>query len=509
MPDQATAYERLLDRLRLNNCIVDDKGDHGSASTPGHSPEDRGTVFRRTSDGVLLWVHNGDRDHILELLGLTMSDLFDSAETEYSYSDGRRVVRFYDDTGRKKKFAQSGNKSGTALFGVEHLAADPDLPVYVVEGEKDVRALASIGAQAVSPPQGSSTSPDRFDWTPLRGRLVFVVRDMDEVGLAHAERVAELLSEHAEVVIVEPATGKDAADHIAAEHQLDEFVLLRRKAPEGVRRYDEVIGDWWKWLNAPPSEQRVYPTPWETLNEVLSGGLHPKRTYVFAGRPGAGKTISVLNVAQHIAEAGVATLVCSLEMPELEMTSRLVAAGAGAHYGQITKRELDETHMHRVQTYLNSGRVDDTELWMLDHSSMTIEHIRSVAQQMKRSVGLGLLAIDHIGLVKPSKGGLPRREVIAHASWQCSIMAKELDIPVVIASQLNRGPEHENKPPQPSDLKESGDLEQNADVVALLYHPTFEGLRTGDVEIHVGKNRTGPAPTIVTLPWRGHMARIG
>jgi replicative DNA helicase len=217
----------------------------------------------------------------------------------------------------------------------------------------------------------------------------------------------------------------------------------------------------------------------------------------------------VLNVAQYIAEQDVPTLVCSLEMPEMEMASRLVAAAAGAHYGQITKRDLDDMHMRRIETYLKSGRVDDTNLWLLDHSSMTIEAIREIAWQMQRSVGLGLLAVDHIGLVKPSRSGLKRRDVVGHASLMCTLMAKELDIPVIIASQLNRGPEQENKPPQPSDLKETGDLEQNADVVLLLHHPKIDGLPTGDVELILGKNRTGPAPTIVTLPWRGQMARIG
>ncbi|MEV0759607.1 DnaB-like helicase C-terminal domain-containing protein [Nocardia sp. NPDC050435] len=503
------AYERLLTALRAAGCAVDDHGEHGSASTPGHSLQDRGTVFRRSSDGVLLWVHNGDRDDVLEHLGLTMADLYDTASTTYPYSDGRTVVRFYDERGRKR-FTQSGNKTGRALFNIENLATDPEQPVWVVEGEKDVRALATLGAFAVSPPQGANTDAERWDWSPLHGRAVLVVRDMDDVGLAHALRVAAVLGEHAGVVIVEPAIGKDAADHIAAGRGLDDFTVVRPTAPEGVRRFDEVIADWVKWLHAPASQRRVYPTPWEPLNEVLAGGLHPGRTYVFAGRPGSGKTISVLNLVQHIAETQRApTLMCSLEMPELEMASRLVASGAGAHYGQITKRALDETQMRRVQIYLDSNRPTETELFLIDHSALTIENIRSIAEQMKATVGLEILAIDHIALVKPSRSGLPRREVVGHASWQCSVMAKELNIAVILASQLNRGPEQQNAPPKPSDLKETGDLEQNADVVALLHHPMFENLPTGDVEIIVGKNRTGPAPSIVTLPWRGHMARIG
>ncbi|MEV2222671.1 DnaB-like helicase C-terminal domain-containing protein [Nocardia vinacea] len=442
-------------------------------------------------------------------IGLSMADLFDAPQTEYRYVDGRSVTRYYDQATGKKKFGQGGNKTGTALFGVDTLPAELDMPVVVVEGEKDVRALQSIGVAAVSPPQGANTDPARFDWTPLHGRPVLIVRDMDEPGLGHAKRVLALLRGHCDVGIVEPAVGKDSADHVAAGRDLGEFVPMRPPVPDGVRRYNEVLGDWWQWLHAPASERRVFGTPWEPLNEVLAGGLHPKRTYVFAGRPGAGKTVSALNIAQHVAERHAPVLVASLEMPDLEMASRLVASGAAAHYGQITKRELDDRQSRQVAQYMESGRPDSTELWLLDKSSMTIEQIRALAEDMRDAVGLGMVVIDHIGLIKPSRSNWSRREAIGHASWECSVMAKDLDIVVVLACQLNRGTEQDNRPPVASDLKESGDLEQNADVVCLLHHPKIDGLPTGEVEIRLGKNRTGPAHSIVTLPWRGQMARIG
>ncbi|MFE5290116.1 DnaB-like helicase C-terminal domain-containing protein [Nocardia sp. NPDC056611] len=507
---ETSAYERLVQALRGAGVVVDDKGDFGSAQTPGHGHGDRGTTFRRTADGVLLWVHNDDRDAVLEQLGLAMSDLFDAKQTEYSYGDGRKVTRWYDSETGKKRFAQGGNKTGTALFAVETIPKDvPDMPVFVVEGEKDVRALQAVGQVAVSPPQGAMTDPARFDWTPLHGRPVLVVRDMDDPGLTHAKRVHELLRDHCDVVIVEPAVGKDSADHVAAGLDASAFTMLRTPMPEGVRSFSEVLGDWWSWMHQPVSERRVYSTPWEDLNDKLAGGLHPKRSYIFAGRPGAGKTVAALNIAQHVAEKHCPVLVASLEMPDLEMASRMVAAGSQAHYGQITRRELDDNAARRVQTYMESDRPDSTALWMLDKSSLTIEQIRSYAEQMQQSVGLGLLVIDHIGLIKATRNGMSRRDAIGHASWQCSVMAKELDIVVLLACQLNRGTEQENRPPVTSDLKESGDIEQNADVVALLHHPLVNGERTGDVEIRLGKNRTGPAGAVVTLPWRGQIARIG
>ncbi|NQE89564.1 DnaB-like helicase C-terminal domain-containing protein [Nocardia terpenica] len=454
-------------------------------------------------------MHNGDRDEVLSRIGLSMADLFDTDRTEYGYSDGRRVIRFYDKNTGKKRFAQGGNKTGTALFGVETIPDDVNVPVAVVEGEKDVRAFQAIGVAAVSPPQGANTDPARFDWTPLAGRPVLVVRDMDEPGLTHAQRVFALVRDICDAGIVEPAVGKDAADHIAAGLELGELRPMRLPMPDGVRSFSEVLGDWWQWLHTPASERRVFSTPWAALDDHLAGGLHPRRTYIFAGRPGAGKTVSALNIAQHVAERHAPTLVVSLEMPDLEMASRLVAAGSQAHYGQITRRQLDSNHARRVQDYMESDRPDSTNLWMLDKTSLTIEQIRAYAEQMQQAVGLGLLVIDHIGLIKQSRNGLSRREAIGHASWQCSVMAKDLDIVVLLACQLNRGTEQENRPPVASDLKESGDIEQNADVVCLLHHPKINGEPTGDVEIRLGKNRTGPHGAVVTLPWRGHMARIG
>ncbi|WP_299572977.1 helix-turn-helix domain-containing protein [uncultured Williamsia sp.] len=140
-----------------------------------------------------------------------------------------------------KKFYQSGDTSGTALYGVQNLTTDMSVPVLVVEGEKDVNTARFNGFQAVSPPQGASTGAARFDWTPVAGRPVMIVADKDDAGRKHANDVADSLEQIASsVIIVEAAEGKDLTDHLAADLTVDD---LRRVTPD-IEATHEVFRRW-------------------------------------------------------------------------------------------------------------------------------------------------------------------------------------------------------------------------------------------------------------------------
>lgn len=277
--------------------------------------------------------------------------------------------------------------------------------------------------------------------------------------------------------------------------------------PRGVRRLSDAVSDWWDYILAEDEAGDILPLPWEHLNDALAGGLHTKRTYIVGARPGGGKTLMLLNAAAGIAEAGHPSLFVSLEMPEREAVSRIMAAGAEAEYGQITRRQIDDHNMRRLALY-SDHRVADTALYIIDESSMTVEKIAAHARRMKEEVGLKFLAVDYAGIVRPTDRSEARHAQLHHISWMLSILAKELDIAIMFAAQLNRGPETENTKPKKSDLRESGSLEQNADVILLLHHELIEGIKTGDVTVVLAKNRTGPEMEIM-LPFRPHLARIG
>lgn len=278
--------------------------------------------------------------------------------------------------------------------------------------------------------------------------------------------------------------------------------------PDGPRSFQDAVEDWWDWIEAPPEEVRIFPTPWNEVNEKLSGGFHAGRTYVAAGRPGSGKSLMITTALQHIAEQGHPSLLYSVEMKERELVSRLMASGAEAEYGHITKRELTDTDLSRLGIY-SDNRVPDTKLWILDDPRLKIEQVYSFARQMKKTVGLDVLALDYIQIIEPTDSRQTRERQVAHLSRMTQVIAKSLDVAVILAAQLNRGPEMDSTPPKLSDLRESDALGHDADVALLLHHDEEEGIPTGEVEVHLGKNRTGPRDVIIPLPFRPHYARIG
>lgn len=189
--------------------------------------------------------------------------------------------------------------------------------------------------------------------------------------------------------------------------------------------------------------------------------------------------------------------------------SRTIAASAEVNYGQITKREVDDFNMNRIGLFLDN-RAAEINMYVVDDSSLKIEKIWAMAKRQKASEkGLDMIVIDHVGLVRATNSRVGREQQLAHISWMCTMMAKQLDCVVLVAAQLNRGPAQDNSKPKPSDLRESGSLEQNADVVMLLHHEEVEGFGTGEVQIVLGKNRTGVGGAIVTLPYRPNMAKFG
>lgn len=225
-----TALDRLRDHWHAHGLAwIDQAAGAAAAQAPGHSVADRSVTFRQIDGQVLMNSHADDKTEVLAALGLSTSDLFDNPRgVEYRYRDGRTVHRSYGPTG-KKRFSQTGNTAGTALYRAERLDDHPTgTPVYVVEGEKDVHALESVGAVAVCNPMGAGKA-HRFDWTPLRGHTVVIIADDDEPGRKHALQVHEIVAPLAAgVAVAQAAEGKDAADHIAAGRGLDEFVIVDR-----------------------------------------------------------------------------------------------------------------------------------------------------------------------------------------------------------------------------------------------------------------------------------------
>lgn len=286
------AYQRVVDAFEREGLAVTTRGNgKASAQAPGHSPADRSVTITDIGEQVLVHSHSDPTGDVLDALGITQADLFDSPRgLTYTYGDGRKVTRSPD-----KRFFQAGNTTGRELYRRDQveMAVLAGQPVFVVEGEKDVHAIEAMGATATCTAMGAGKAK-RFDWTPLTGANVIVIEDNDDPGRQHAEQVVEILEPIARTVTLSRAkTGKDAADHIAAGHTLDQLEHVPGNTPH--ERHQ--ILDWHQVFSSAPDE-----VDW-LVRDVLARG----RAYSLVATAKAGKSLLLLDIAASLA-AGRSTL---------------------------------------------------------------------------------------------------------------------------------------------------------------------------------------------------------
>jgi replicative DNA helicase len=248
-----------------------------------------------------------------------------------------------------------------------------------------------------------------------------------------------------------------------------------------------------------------YPSGFTDLDEVLGGGFHPGTLTVVGARPGLGKSILALRFAAHVASLGYGALVFSLEMSRSELMGRFFAAEASV--------ELSSLHQHRLSTddwrrvHEAAERAKSWPLAVADVPRIGITGITSRARDRTRtSRGLALVVVDYLQLVTPSDTRANREQQIAGISRGLKLLARELQVPVVAAAQVNRGPEQRaDRKPALSDLRESGAIEADADTVLLLHDNAGDESKTGRLEVIVAKNRHGPRKS-VELAWAPYYA---
>lgn len=254
-------------------------------------------------------------------------------------------------------------------------------------------------------------------------------------------------------------------------------------------------------------QKRFVPTPWPKLNSMI-GGLRPGALYVFGARPGVGKTVVAQNLAQSLATSGLgAVSFSSLEMGRHELHQRFIAANSDITLyrmknGQLSASDVDKIHEKRTQV---SPRVA-----IDDRSSVGLAEIRQHARQVQHDGGLSAIVVDYLQLME-GPPGTSRQEVVASFSRGLKILARDLHVPVIALSQLNRNSESTlSGQPKLSDLRESGAIEQDADLVVLLHRekdPETQKLDEFNITFDVAKNRHGETG-IVRLDWDGGQSRI-
>jgi replicative DNA helicase len=239
------------------------------------------------------------------------------------------------------------------------------------------------------------------------------------------------------------------------------------------------------------------PTGWHDLDRILLG-LTPGSLYTIGARPAMGKSAFALNLAAHAAIAeNVPTLFVSLEMSEAELTQRLLASEAKVDSTKLRSGKLDTTDWPKITNAI--GRIAQAPLQFLCSSNVSLMELRSRARQMRARGELELLIVDYLQLMDATTAE-NRHLQIAELTRGLKKLAGELAIPIVILSQLNRGVEQrQEKRPSLSDLKESGSIEQDSDVVIFLYRDEIynpESVDRGIAEIIIAKHRQGPTGNV-------------
>lgn len=315
------------------------------------------------------------------------------------------------------------------------------------------------------------------------------------------------------------AVGSDAAARArSATFNADDDVAAIQSALDGVVRtgaQDEtrlvgtLLEDVLTEATTPPTNEDRVPTGFTDLDSLLSGGFAPGQLVVIGARPAMGKTTAALGFARAAAiQHGIPTLFESLEMSANELGRSIVSAEARVALHHMKLGLATDDDIQRMAR--RAPAISAAPLHINDGATLSMPMLRARVRNLVRTAGLRLVIVDYLQLMQAPKAE-SRQVAVSEMSRQLKLLAKEFQITVVVLAQLNRGPEQrQEKLPQVSDLRESGAIEQDADIVVLLHRPDAyekESPRAGEADFIVGKHRGGPTATITTA-FQGHYARF-
>lgn len=334
----------------------------------------------------------------------------------------------------------------------------------------------------------------------------------------YARRVRALADRRAMVEVARRAQAQGHDLTVTADEYLDatEAAVLavaeRRHGSDRAATFDAVAGELLIQLAQPPSIAPGVPSGLSRLDAMLAGGAHPGQLIIVAGRPGMGKTQIATGWGTSAARRAHPVLASTMEMDRTEYVARIVAAECGVNLSAITTRRLMAGDARRVTDAMNE--LHSLPLVIDDTPAITLASLRARCRRVARQYGrLGLVTVDYLQLMsRPATGRRDEREdqQIGALSRGLKAMARELRCPVVVLSQLNRrSEERADHRPQLSDLRASGEIEQDADVVILIHGPTDRtGTREeGIADLIVAKQRNGPTGT-VRVAWLADQARF-
>ena len=313
--------------------------------------------------------------------------------------------------------------------------------------------------------------------------------------------------------IVQMGYGSDGEiDDIVDRAQAEVYDVTERRTSEDYRPLSALMNDALSEIEAIGNRggQMVgVPTGFTDLDS-LTNGLHPGQLVIVAARPALGKSTLGLDLARSASiRHGLTSVIFSLEMSRNEIVMRLLSAEAQIALHHMRSGSMSDGDWTKLARKMSS--VSEAPLFIDDSPNLTMMEIRAKARRLKQRHDLRLVIVDYLQLMTSGKKVESRQQEVSEFSRQLKLLAKELEVPVIAIAQLNRGPEQRtDKKPMLSDLRESGSLEQDADMVILIHREDAyerESPRAGEADFIVAKHRNGPTAT-VTVAFQGHYSRF-
>lgn len=261
------------------------------------------------------------------------------------------------------------------------------------------------------------------------------------------------------------------------------------------------------------SQREGYLTGDSTGFEYLdkrTGGLHGGELILIAGRPGMGKSSLAMNIAEHLAiNEGKTVAVFNLEMPKEQIVRRILCSQALVESNKMLRGDFSGEDWQRIGRILD--KIYAAPLYIDDSASVTVSEIRAKCRRLKQTKGLSLIVIDYLQLMQSGGKVESRQQEVAEISRSLKILAKELDVPVIALSQLSRAVEaRKDRRPMLSDIRESGSIEQDCDIVMFLYRDDYyneDSEEKNIAECIIAKHRSGE-PGKVKLGWKGQYTKF-
>jgi replicative DNA helicase len=305
------------------------------------------------------------------------------------------------------------------------------------------------------------------------------------------------------------AQGEGDIDEIVNRAQAEVYSVAEKRGGEDYNVLGDLLNETMEEIEAASGRTDDLigvPTGFLELDE-LTNGLHPGQMIVVAARPAVGKSTLGIDIARAAAiKHNMAAAVFSLEMSRTEITMRILSAEATIQLQDLRKGLKNQDQWTKLARIM--GKISNAPLFIDDSPNMSLMEIRAKCRRLKQQHNLRIVVIDYLQLMSSGKKVESRQQEVAEFSRALKLLAKELEVPVIAISQLNRGPEQRtDKRPQMSDLRESGSIEQDADVVILLHRDRSDPERDGEADVIVAKHRNGPTKDIV-LAFQGHYSRF-